>query len=67
MIISLLLAQDPEPKKKQKETKEIVPAVFIDTLTVTRSERAVKDSIAMEQRKMLKELDERIEKTKSKK
>jgi len=44
-----------------------VPAVIIDTLTVSRSERAVKDSLAMEQRKMLKELDKRIEKSKSKK
>lgn len=67
MIISLLLAQEPEPKKKRKETKEIEPTVVVDTTTVSVSERAVKDSIALEQRVMLKELEERIEKVKTKK
>ena len=60
MIISLLVAQEPEPKKTKKEKKQQAPAVVVDTTTVSTSERAVIDSVAMQQRKVLKELDERI-------
>ena len=61
-----LKEQDP-PKKTKKEKKQQAPAVVIDTTTVSTSERAVVDSVAMEQRKVLKELNERIEKQKTQK
>lgn len=64
MIISLLVAQEPEPKKTKKQKKSPEPVAIIDTTTLSKSERAVLDSIALQQRKVLKELDERIEKQK---
>ena len=66
MIILLLQAQEPT-KKKRKETKKVVPTTVIDTISVNVAERMPVDTIAMEQRIMLKELDERIEIQKKKK
>ena len=65
-LFVIVSAQEP-PKKKRKEGKKIEPAVVVDTTTVSISERAVIDSVAMEQRKQIQDLKEQIEIQKSKK
>lgn len=64
IISSLLLAQ--EPKKKRKETKEIPPEhLVVDTVTVSRGSREpLLDSLSLEQKKQIRELEERVEQQK---
>jgi len=61
MIISLLVGQDP----KKKKTNPKPDKVKVDTsVTVTRKPQV--DSIQMEQKKQMRELDKRIKEAKKK-
>lgn len=63
MIISLLVAQEPQqPQKtiKKVQKRQTVKIIIPDTTVVERKA----DTIALEQMKVLKELDKRIEEQK---
>lgn len=63
LFVTASTPQDP-PKKKRTKTKQQTPVHVVDTVSVDIAERNVVDSLAMEQRKQIKELKELVEKQK---
>jgi hypothetical protein len=59
ICVIVIIGQDPPKKKRKKDT--IDHALFVDTVIVNSARRLPLDTIAMEQRIILKELKEQIE------